>query len=70
MKDALPLVAGHPTASIMAPILMLLSPRAKAWVKIVRHGYWIAIKNVYVTIKIAHFFKKPLQLSQMVTYYL
>jgi len=70
MKNAPPPVAGRPTVSITAPILMLLLPRAKAWVKIVRHGYWIAIKNVYVTMKIAHFFKKPLQLSQMVTYYL
>jgi len=61
MKDALPPVAGHLTASIAAPISMFLSPRARAWVKIVRHGYWIVIENVYVTMKIALFFKEPLQ---------
>jgi len=61
MKDAPPPVAGRPTASIAAAILTLLSPRARAWVKIVRHVYWIAIENMYVMIKIAHSFKKPLQ---------
>jgi len=61
IKDALPPVAGHPTASIAALISMFLSPRARAWVKIVRHGYWIVIENMYVTMKIVHFFKKPLQ---------
>ena len=61
MKDAPPPVAGRPTASIAAPISTFLSPRARAWVKRVRHGHWIAIENVYVTMKITLFFKEPLQ---------
>jgi len=61
INDAPPPVAGRPTASIAAPISTFLSSRARAWVKRVRHGYWITIEKVYVTMKITLFFKEPLQ---------
>jgi len=61
INDAPPPVAGRPTASIAAPISTFLSSRTRAWVKRVRHGYWITIEKVYVTMKITLFFKEPLQ---------